>query len=211
MKRTYWGKRTLAEADALLTESILHSHRRLQKTYLSTAKYCIDQLEQIYIKIQNSGNPDQITRNMIYTYQGYYEKLQLCYDKLDKLGVKTVDGLSRNLTDLYVDNTKFINSTTLKPLGINISMGGIDKRAEQASQAIWAADGKSWSERLWGDTARLKSTLQEVVPRVMMSGQGVMQLTYELQKEFSVSFDKAKRLATTELTHIYATSAQATY
>lgn len=211
MKRTYWNKRILDEATGLLNESIYHSHQRIQKLYLSTANYCIEQLESIYIKIQNANGSDQVPRNMIYQYQGYFDRLRACYDKLDGLSQKEIGLFSKNLIDLYEDNAKFIERTTLKPNGIKIGFDGLDKRAEQASQMIWSADEKSWSDRIWGDTARLKSVLNDVVPEAMAQGQGVLKMTAELQKQFSTSYSRAKTLATTELTHIYAVSAQETY
>ena len=211
MTMTYWDKRHKAEAEALLNESIYHSHKRVQKIYLDTANYCIGQLETIYVKIQNANGSDNVTRQMVYQYQGYFDRLKACMSKLDSLSKGLTSTLSKNLIDLYEDNARYINKSTLKPLGIKIGFDNLDKRAETASQAIWATDGKSWSNRVWGDTAKLKATLQDIIPNAMASGQGVMKMTAELQKEFSVSFSKAKTLATTELTHIYAVSAQETF
>ena len=207
MRRTYWSKRTIDEANAILNQSIFQSHRRTQKLYLATANIIIDRMTSMYLKIQNASESETVTRNFIYTYAGYMEMIQEVDAKLDKLGIKTNNLLSKNLIDLYEDNCKFINNT-LEPTGINLGTKGIDKRAELASERIWATDGKHFSERIWGDTNKLKTKLAEVIPASMATGQGVMQMTYELQKDFSQDYSAVKRVVTTELTHIYAVSAQ---
>lgn len=207
MRTSYWTKRTLSESNKILDTSIFGTNRILQRLYLRSANYMVDKITNMYLKIQNASPTETITRNFVYTYAGYMEMLQDIGERLDDLGVKTNNTLSKNLVDLYKDNCKFIDEQ-LEPSGIHISAQHLDKRAETASKRIWAADGKSWSERVWGDTAKLKVKLADTIPTMMTSGQGVMQMTYELQKDFSVTFSQAKKIATTELTHIYSISAQ---
>lgn len=58
--------------------------------------------------------------------------------------------------------------------------------------------GKNYSEAIWGDTDRLANRLQELFTVESMTGMSEMEMARELQSEFNVASNIAKRLIRTE-------------
>ena len=76
---------------------------------------------------------------------------------------------------------------------------------------IWCADGKSWSERIWGKNEALKETLNEQLLYCVATGKNPSELKQLLQERFDVSFSQADALVRTELSHIQTQAAQKRY
>ena len=76
---------------------------------------------------------------------------------------------------------------------------------------IWAADGKSWSERIWDNTADLAETLNEKLIECVVGGKKTSDLKKALMQRFGVSYNNADMLARTELAHIQTQAARQRY
>jgi SPP1 gp7 family putative phage head morphogenesis protein len=76
---------------------------------------------------------------------------------------------------------------------------------------VWAADGKSWSTRIWDNTADLAETLNEKLIECVVGGKKTSDLKKALMERFHVSFGRADALARTELAHIQTQAARQRY
>ena len=82
---------------------------------------------------------------------------------------------------------------------------------EQMINQIWAADGKSWSARIWDNTSRLQETLNEGLLHIVASGKQPRELKQVLQERFGVSYSRADALVRTEVAHIQNEAARKRY
>lgn len=203
MASRYWKLRWNEAQVKLLNTNITYLEAKTKRHYLETANYIIDKLDALYTKITAVG-VNNVTRNTVYQFEGYYETLRQCYEELDKMGVKISNKFNKSLTTTYKAASKLTaDSINAKKVSYNTSFSNLDTRAVEAASEVWATDKKNWSDRLWTDTARLKMILEEDIFKSIAAGQGSKELIDTLRKDFSVSYSSAKRLAVTELTHIY--------
>ena len=77
--------------------------------------------------------------------------------------------------------------------------------------SVWAADGKSWSARIWDNTSKLAETLNEKLIECVVAGKNPSELKKALMERFNVSFNQADALARTELAHIQTEAAKKRY
>jgi SPP1 gp7 family putative phage head morphogenesis protein len=88
----------------------------------------------------------------------------------------------------------------------------IDKNAiQQMINSIWCADGKSWSMRVWENTAKLQEALNEGLINILVTGQSPRSLRDMLVTEFNVSWSNADMLVRTEISHIQTQATQQRY
>jgi SPP1 gp7 family putative phage head morphogenesis protein len=76
---------------------------------------------------------------------------------------------------------------------------------------VWAADGKSWSKRIWENTEHLAATLNEKLIECVVGGKKTSDLKKALMERFGVSYNNADMLARTELAHIQTQAAKQRY
>ena len=77
--------------------------------------------------------------------------------------------------------------------------------------SIWVADGKSWSQRIWGNNNELLDTLNEGLLHCLVTGKKTTELKRELQDRFNVSYHRADTLVRTEMAHIQTQAAKQRY
>ena len=83
--------------------------------------------------------------------------------------------------------------------------------AQQMINQIWCADGKTWSQRIWDNTDRLREALNEQLISCLVTGKKPSELKKILQEEFNVSYYRADSLVRTEMSHIQTQAAQKRY
>ena len=76
---------------------------------------------------------------------------------------------------------------------------------------IWCADGKSWSTRVWDNTASLVNMLNDELLHCVITGQKTSYLKKQLQETFNVGYSRADTLVRTEMSHIQNQAAQKRY
>jgi SPP1 gp7 family putative phage head morphogenesis protein len=82
---------------------------------------------------------------------------------------------------------------------------------KQLINSVWCADSKSWSERIWENTAKLAETLNEGLVECVLTGKKTTDLKKDLQERFLVSYGEADRLVRTEIAHIQTQAAEQRY
>lgn len=85
-----------------------------------------------------------------------------------------------------------ITSIIQKAMGRGVSK----KHLKKILATNWS--GKLYSERVWGNTARLKARVEKEVMNVILEVQDMDTAIANIQRRFEVSYSEAKRLITTE-------------
>lgn len=68
---------------------------------------------------------------------------------------------------------------------------------------IWCQDGKAWNTRIWEHIDQLKQSIMTAVSDAVVVGTPVDELSKTISQDFNVGFYNARRLARTEMSHIY--------
>ncbi len=203
----YWANRQ-ARAQAKLTElSIKDTEAQLIKYYRSSAKRVIKEFENTYIKILNTVEAERApTPADLYKLDTYWKMQGQLQRELQKLGDYQLKAMSKNFVNLYQN---VYNSIAIKD---DLFFHEADKKtAEQVINNIWCADGKSWSSRIWTNTAQLQETLNENLIHSVITGKKTSELKQLLQERFNVSFSNADSIVRTEMAHIQTQAAQQRY
>ena len=181
--------------------------KMIRKYYQSLSRKVIEDFEATYDKLV-AGLLDgkQPAPADLYKLPKYWEMQKQLDQRLTRLGRKQIAALTKGFRTQFYDTYKVIKLDGLK------TFNTIDDEAvNQMINQIWCADGKSWSERVWGNLNALKQTLNEELIHTVVTGKKTSQLKKLLQERFNVSYHRADALVRTELAHIQTQAAQQRY
>lgn len=204
---TYWAKRQALIQEKLTTKSQKKIEKQLIKYYQTAAKHVISDFERVYDKILlQKAEGKEITPALLYQLDSYWQMQGQLRNELQKLGEKQVALLTRefelNFFDVYY---------SIAPEGLT-AFNTIDAAgAQQLINAIWLADGKSFSQRIWDNVSKLTETLNEQLISIVATGKSTRELKNILQERFGVSYSRANTLVRTELAHIQTVAAKQRY
>ena len=203
----YWKDRQHAAQTNLLNKSRKEIDKRLKKYYVNLSKQLIKEYEKLYDQIllkQASG--EEVSPATLYSLDKFWSLQAQTRQKLNKFGAFQQSLLSKVFEVFYLTS---YNSLSIKGLE---SFKTLDEGAvRQVIESIWAADGKSWSSRIWNNTALLQQTLEDGLVECVAAGKKTSQLKEVLQKRFGVSYNRADTLVRTELAHIQTEAAKQRY
>jgi SPP1 gp7 family putative phage head morphogenesis protein len=126
--------------------------------------------------------------------------------ELQKLGDKQISTMSK-IFELHFFDIYYSIAIPSKDAFTTINREG----AMQLINAIWCADGKSFSERVWDNVNSLVETLNEGLVDCVITGRKTSQLKKDLQERFGVSYSRADSVVRTEMSHIQNTAAKQRY
>jgi SPP1 gp7 family putative phage head morphogenesis protein len=204
----YWFERDLQSQQKVSDKSIKDINKQLLKYYGSTAKKVIADFEATYHKITDAMvEGKEATPADLYKLDKYWQAQAQMRQELKKLGDKQIslltEAFERDWFDVYYSFTPIVDT---------VAYNTIDKAAViQMINAVWCADGKSWSQRVWDNTERLAETLNEGLIHIVASGKPVKELRNVLMERFNVSFNRADTLVRTEVAHIQTQAAAQRY
>ena len=204
---SYWKDRMAKSLDKISNTSIKTVEKQLQKYYVATAKRAITDFEATYNKLLATvGDGKKPTPADLYKLNKYWEAQAQLKKELEKLGNKEIKMLSAIFETNYFEIYYSID------LPNNTAFNTIDKKAvQQLINQVWAADGKSWSERIWDNTSKLLDTLNEGLIHTVAAGKKTSELKKILQERFNVSYSQADALVRTEMAHIQTQAAKQRY
>ena len=142
----------------------------------------------------------------LYKLDKYWKMQGQFKEELRKLGSRQIGALTRAFELNYFDVYYSIGIEGLEAFS-TIDEGAVHQIINQ----IWAADGKSWSARIWENTERLAQALNDELINCVASGKKTTDLKNMLQERFNVSYSAADSLARTELAHIQTQAAKQRY
>ena len=204
---SYWQERVAKAQEKLTDKSVRATERQLRKYYLNTMKKVLDDFESTYNKlllsIEEGREP---TPADLYKLDKYWQMQSQLAKELKKLGDRQAVLLSKNF-ELHFFDIYYSFGLPGEAAYSTIST----EAAQQMINAIWCADGKTWSNRIWENINKLQDTLNESLIDCVVSGKKTTQLKKQLQERFGVSYSRANTLVRTEMAHIQTQAAKQRY
>lgn len=188
-----------AEAKKLLRPSELKAFRLEVKEYLRLAKE--ENLPQEWQqKLDNAYTAYRINRL-------YMLQLQI-QQQVERLFGGQEAEIMGDLREIYGESYLRSRFAIDKGLGFGTPFEGFNQQKVDAVMSEpWAADGKQFSERIWGHRSTLINTLNIEMLQAVIRGDDYREATERLARRMNVSKAAAGRLVMTESAFI-ATSAQ---
>lgn len=207
----YWKDRMARQQDILEKKAVLDAERQLAKYYQTAMKRIIKEFEAVYDKLLTTKEEDLVPADL-YKLSRYWEMQGQLRNELEQLGFKEIAMLSDRFEKYwqtsYENAEKDINAIFAsqgRPMPEpNMAFQTIAAdTAKQMINSVWCADGKTWSDRIWGNNlSYLAETLNEELVHCVVTGKKTTELKKLLQHRFNVSFHRADTLVRTEIAHI---------
>ena len=207
LTNTYWGNRAAEAQQKLTAKSVKETEQQLIKYYSASQKKIIGQFEQIYNKvISRIEDGKEPTPADLYKLDSYWKMQGELKAELDKLGNRQAALFHKKFVEQWA---QIYEALAIKN---DLYFGKADLQlAEQMINSVWCADGKSWSSRIWTNTARLQETLNENLIYCVTTGKKTTELKNILQERFAVSYSAADSIVRTEMAHIQTEAAKQRY
>lgn len=204
---SYWKERMAKAQDKLTATRVKETNKQITKYYERAMKQVISDFESTYNKLLatvKAGN--EPTPADLYKLDKYWQMQGQMRRELEKLGAKQIALLSK---EFEMNWFEIYYSIALES---QEAYSTVSKEAvAQMINQIWAADGLSWSQRIWNNTERLAETLNEELIHCVATGKKTTELKNLLQERFNVSYSRADALVRTEMAHIQTQAAQQRY
>lgn len=203
----YWDNRIAAAQDRITQKNIKQVNAKMRKYYKSLAQGVINDFEATYNKLLATVTAgQQPTPADLYKLDKYWQMQSSLQAKLKSLNARNYKLMFSMFKLNYQEVYQSLNLPNLELFST------VDEKAvEQVINQIWCADGKSWSQRIWENTARLQQTLEEGLLQCVATGKPSSYLKQVLMDRFNVSYGRADALVRTELAHIQTMAAQQRY
>ena len=200
----YWKKRMVEAQEAISKKNVNEAQRKLQKYYIDAMKKVISDFEATYDKLKASK--DEPTPADLYKLDRYWQMQAQLKEEAQKLGDKEVELLSKSFENEWNEIYK------ASALPSDTAFSTISKdNAKAMVNTVWCADGKNFSQRVWGKTDKLVERLNESLVHCVITGKKTTELRQMLQREFNVSRNSANRIIRTEIAYIQTQAAAQRY
>lgn len=203
----YWDNRIAKAQAAMYDKNLKEIDKMMRKQYQNLSKQVIEDFEATYDKLLATvAEGREPTPADLYKLDKYWSMQSQLDKRLTRLGRKQIADLTKHFRIQFYDVYNAISIKGLKAFNtIN------DEGVMQVINQIWCADGKSWSQRIWGNLNALKETLNEGLIHTVVTGKKTSQLKKTLMERFNVSYHRADALVRTELANIQTQAAQQRY
>lgn len=203
----YWLERMNRTQTKIADKTIKDINKQLKKYYKNTMLKVIDDFEATFDKLLTTvASGQQPTPADLYKLDRYFKMQSLLKDELQKLGDKECMLLSKKFEKEWIDIYNAIALTSDKSFS-TISL----HNAKEMINQVWLADGKTWSQRVWGNIEKLSETLNDELIDCVVAGRNSKALKEKLVERFNVSYGQANTLVKTEVAHIQTQSAATRY
>ena len=198
------NKISLTEAHRLLTTNELKEFRWTLDEYISKAEE--NELTQAWSKeLKNASLRYRISR---------LEAMKvLMQNQVELLIGQEIDGITKMLGDVYTEGyyrTRHILDTGM---GIGHSFAALDtKTIEKVLSKPWVADGRNFSERIWGShRPQLIHDLHKGLSQAVIRGDSSDKLIDYIADKYKVARHRAENLVLTERAYFSSASEQDNY
>lgn len=156
-------------------------------------------------KLKNASTVHRITRLQALQYQ--------FRQQVEKLEAIKEYGLTNTLKDIYKEGYYRTAYEIQRASGIGSAFSRIDERKiEKVLAKPWVADGKNFSERIWGqDRTQLLYQLENRFSQGMIRGESPQKIIKDIQKALHSSEYATRRLVMTESAFFASASRKETY
>ena len=203
----YWAERMAASQTEISNKKIKQIERQMARYYGIAAKRVIEDFEATHNKLLATvGDGKQPTPADLYKLDKYWQMQGQMRQELRKLGEKQVSLLTKQFEIEFFDIYYSID------IAGATAFSTVDEAAvAHLLNAVWVADGKSWSQRIWDNTDLLADTLNQGLIHCVATGKKTTELKNLLQDGFGVSYSRADALVRTEIAHIQTQAANQRY
>lgn len=203
----YWVQRQEETNKAVSRKNITATQKQLRKYYKASMERVLKDFEAVYDKLlataKDGGQP---TPADLYKLDKYWEMQGQLQHELQKLGDKSMGVMQKQFIAEYKDIYKNIALPSAQ------GFATIDTAlAKQMVNAVWCADGYTWTQRIWNNIDYLQQTLNDELINCVVTGKKTSQLKKLLQNRFGVSHYQSDRLVRTEIAHIQTEAAKKRY
>lgn len=203
----YWKDRMQASQNLIASKGRREVEKRMKKYYQKLSKQLIDDYEALYNEILvKKAAGEAISPASLYQLDKYWQMQQQVRAKCLNVGAKLSNQFGALFEKIYKASYNAIKLEGV-PLFSTIDDGAIN----QIINSVWAADGKTWSERIWNNMTLLQTSLEEGLLECVVTGKKSSDLKKLLQERFSVSYNRADTLVRTEMAHIQTEAAKKRY
>lgn len=207
MSSEYWAERQAKAQATLNRKSVKEIEKQLSKYYANSLKKILGQFELTYNKVFSSIEEGRdATPADLYKLDAYWQLQAQMRAELEKLGNRQAVLLSKEFERHFIE----IYNALAMPSQTAFSTLSTET-VKQMINHIWTADGKSWSSRIWGNTEKLATELNEALIHCVAAGKKTTELKNLLQERFGVSYSNADMLVRTEIAHIQTQAAKKRY
>ena len=203
----YWKDRQAKAQAELTNKNMKVIEKQLKKYYGNVAVKVMNEFEATYNKLLATVEAGRApTTADLYKLDKYWQLQGQTRALLRKLGEKQITTLTKQFEIQFFD---IYNSIAIK--GTEAFSTLDTATVQQMINSIWVADGKSFSQRIWGNTDRLIESLNEQLIHCVAAGKKTTELKNLLQERFNVSYSNADSIARTEIAHIQTEAAKKRY
>lgn len=204
---TYWAERLAKSQEAITNRGIRKTQAQLRKYYRTTMEKVLDDFEQTYNKVLLSiEDGREPTPADLYKLDKYWQNQAQLRAELKKLGDKEAVLLSKRFEENFFE-VYYSYAMQGEAAYSTIST----EAANEMINAIWCADGKAWSNRVWENINKLQDELNEGLIECVVAGKNPRELRTRLRERFGVSLSRADTLVRTEMAHIQTQAAKKRY
>lgn len=188
---------TLTEAKRILNSRELAEFRMDIKEYIKKGESLdpkwAKQLEAASVKFH-------VSRLEALKVQMQQQAELVCGGQIDD-----IDALARKI---YTDGYYHTAYEIQKGIGVGWDLMALDSnKIDKLISKPWAADGKNFSERIWGNRTQLVNELENTLTQSIIRGQSPKEVISEIAQRFNVSKSRAGTLVMTE-SAFFASAAQ---
>ena len=195
----YWAERIDEQANILYDKTVAQTQRELAKQYQKQAKAIQLDMVELYDKLLKESVDGVIRPNDLYKYNRYFQLHKTINKQLQELGVAEVKIYNKELLRMY-DGVQEIITRNAPHVIANQSV--LPTSGQQVLDSIWCADGKHWSNRIWGNKAKLQQALEDSLMDSIVRGVPKDIAVRDFMDRFSASFYEADRLTRTEMNYV---------
>lgn len=188
---------SLTEAKRLLNSRELAEFRMDVKEYIKKG----ESLDPKWAKqLEAASTKFHVSRLEALKVQMQQQAELVCGGQLDDL-----DALARKI---YTDGYYHTAYEIQKGIGVGWDLMALDtNKIDKLISKPWAADGKNFSERIWGNRTQLVNELENTLTQSIIRGQSPKKVIAEIAQRFNVSKSRAGTLVMTE-SAFFASAAQ---
>lgn len=183
--------------DELLRQGDQNISKELIAQYRRAFEATKADLSDLWDKLVAESEDGKVRPNDLYRMNRYYAVQTNIYKRLQALGAAEnlimSKGLMRQYRNVFQALDQFLPKSPILEQ---------EYAAQKVIDAVWCADGKHWSNRIWGNKDKLRARLEDGLMDCVSRGVSKDEMVKTLMHDFSVGFNDADRIARTELTFV---------
>ena len=204
----YWKDRQAAAQANLTQQSVEQIEARLAKYYMKSSSRVIQSFIDTYNKVMAGAEKGiEPTPADLYRLESYWAMQGQLKEELEKLGYSQIAYLNKSFINQYIHAYEMVMDIAEDGAFSSVSR----EAAQQVINQVWAADGSSWSNRVWKNINQLQETLNDELIHCVVTGKKSDDVKRLLTERFNVSYRQADTLVKTELAHIQTQAAKQRY